>query len=174
MPVVIILFSSVISGCQIFGDDTGASGTLTLEPHGASEMPADPTGEGPRASQASNAQIENIHWILVRLRDRAILPDIGNSQVYIRLLPQGNMMEGFGGCNRVRGHYEMGGEDIRFTSLTRTRKVCPERMEKEEAFIKALEMATKWNIAGESLELRSNSGEVLGRFEPNRGQGNKN
>ncbi len=79
---------------------------FTIDAYGASELP---TWDKPRTSQSSKAQIENIRWKLIRLRDRAILPEVGNSQVYIRLLPQENMMEGFGGCNRLRGHYEADG-----------------------------------------------------------------
>ncbi len=74
------------------------------------------------------------------------------------------MMEGFGGCNRLRGHYEADGSGIRFSRLTATRKVCPEKMEQERAFLKALEEAAKWMVEGESLEVTSGSGELLARF----------
>jgi heat shock protein HslJ len=163
LPIVTIVFSSAISGCQILGEETGA-GAVTLGPAGVSEMPADRTGEEPQARQANNAQIENIQWTLVQLQDGAILPGTGNSQVYIRLLPQGNL-EGFGGCNRLRGHFEADQGGMRFSRLTTTRKVCPERMEKERVFLQALEAAARWRVEGESLELMSSTGQLLARFE---------
>jgi heat shock protein HslJ len=74
------------------------------------------------------------------------------------------MMEGFGGCNRLRGHYEADGGGIRFSNLTATRKVCRERMDEEQALLKALESAAKWRVEGESLELTSSNGELLAEF----------
>jgi heat shock protein HslJ len=38
-------------------------------------------------------------------------------------------------------------------------------MEKERAFLQALEAAARWRVEGESLELLSSSGQLLARFE---------
>jgi heat shock protein HslJ len=151
LPIITILFSSVIGGCQA----TFALATDELSIFTATE---------PNRIRLKT-ELENIHWKLVSLRNGAILPGKGNSQVYIRLLPEGNMMEGFGGCNRLRGHYEADGSGIRFSTLTATRKVCPGRMEVEQALLKALESAAKWRVEGESMELTSSSGDLLVRFD---------
>jgi heat shock protein HslJ len=151
LAIIGILFSSVISGCPTsFALPSEQLGTFTTAEPNKIRLKTD---------------FENIHWNLVGLRDRTILPGPGNSQVYIRLLPQGNMMEGFGGCNRLRGHYEADGGGLRFSRLTATRKVCPDRMEQEQLLLKALEAAAKWRVEGESLELTSRSGELLARFD---------
>jgi len=170
--VALSFISFVGSVCPVtFGGENKGSGALSLIAQRVSDTREDPTVANPSVRQASKAQVENIRWNLIRLHDHAVLPESGQEQVHIRLLSQGNLMEGFGGCNRVRSHYEIEGENLRFIGLTRTRKLCPEKMEQEEGFVKALEAATKWRIKEESLELRSSTGGVLGQFERDGRQG---
>ena len=113
----------------------------------------------------STAELENTHWKLIRLGDQPILVSAGRPEIHVRLVREGRRVQGFAGCNRLVGGYELGGQDLRFVGLATTRMACPEGMEQEQAFLKALEATARWNILSKHLELYGSGGELLARFE---------
>ena len=117
---------------------------------------------GPRFS---TAQLENTYWKLVRLGDQPVIVSPNRREPHLRLAPEGVRVQGFGGCNRFFGGYELQGQILRFDKMGMTRMSCPDGMDQEQAFMKALESAVQWNILGEHLELYGAGGEILARFE---------
>lgn len=107
-------------------------------------------------------ELENLHWRVNRLQNR---PVVSPSDMYILLVHNQGMVQGFGGCNRLHGYYKLNGKNIRFTGLAITKKLCPGRMEDERAFVDVLKMTTEWNIQGKYLRFTSSKGELLALFE---------
>jgi heat shock protein HslJ len=73
----------------------------------------------------------------------------------------GGQVSGSAGCNDYAGSYETNGEEIKVGPLAATRKMCaqPEGvMEQEAYFLKALQNAANFKIAGDKLELRNADG----------------
>ena len=75
------------------------------------------------------------------------------------------MVQGFSGCNRLMGSYELKEEKLTFVPMASTRMACRHGMELESAFMQALEAAAKWKIEGEHLELTDSKGALVARFE---------
>jgi heat shock protein HslJ len=70
-------------------------------------------------------------------------------------------VSGSAGCNSFAGTYAVDDADgIAFTPLAATRKMCPgeDVMGQESQFLAALANATNWEIRGDRLQLRDNSG----------------
>ena len=70
-------------------------------------------------------------------------------------------VSGSAGCNNFTGSYAVDDADgIAFTPLAATRKMCPseEVMGQESQFLAALANATNWEIRGDRLQMRDNSG----------------
>lgn len=109
------------------------------------------------------AKLENTYWKLVELGGKPIKAG-GRREPHLRLNPEGKAAQGSGGCNTFRGDYQLDGESLRLTRLISTRMACPD-LEVEGTFLKALEAATSYKLAGEKLELYAD-GKLLARFEP--------
>jgi heat shock protein HslJ len=60
---------------------------------------------------------------------------------------------------------EVGGTSIRFSVPTMTPITCARGMESERAFVEALQAVRAWRIDGRMLELLTDKGEVVARFE---------
>jgi copper homeostasis protein (lipoprotein) len=117
---------------------------------------------GPRSSQAT---LENTYWKLTRLGTQPAELGAGGREVFLTLVAEGRRVQGFSGCNRFIGGYQLDGRRLAFQQMARTQMACPEGMEQEDAFLNALEATASWEIRGEHLELYSAEGVMLLRFE---------
>jgi len=113
----------------------------------------------------STAVLENTYWKLVRLGNNPVILGAGDKEPYMTLMSEKNRVQGFSGCNRLMGRYELKEENITFVPMASTRMACQQGMELESAFMQALEAAAKWKIAGEHLELTDSKGALVARFE---------
>jgi heat shock protein HslJ len=71
----------------------------------------------------------------------------------ITLEADGHRVVGSGGCNRLSGDYQLAGERLRFGHIARTMMACPDGMDTETAFVRALDQVRTWRIVGNGLEL---------------------
>jgi copper homeostasis protein (lipoprotein) len=117
---------------------------------------------GPRRSEAT---LENTDWELTRLGSKPAEKGAGGHKVSMTLVGEGRRVQGFGGCNRFAGGYELDGKRLKFKQMASTMMACIESMEQEAAFLKALESTASWEIRGEHLELFDTGGVMLLRFE---------
>jgi heat shock protein HslJ len=63
------------------------------------------------------------------------------------------------------GGYELKGDKLTFARMASTMMACPDGMETEQKFLKALGQAKRWKIAERQLELMNGSGKVVAVFE---------
>ncbi|MCQ4301228.1 META domain-containing protein [Pseudomonas songnenensis] len=70
---------------------------------------------------------------------------------------------GNAGCNHWFGSYEQNGQQIRFSNLGSTRKLCPEEiMEQEHAFLDLLNRVERWDVSNiDQLRLWPAEGSAL-------------
>lgn len=113
----------------------------------------------------SAAELENTYWKLVRLGDQPVQVAAQEREPHLILQAESRRIAGSGGCNRLIGGYELEGEQLTFGQLATTRMACPDVMELEDAFLRALELAAQWDILDDHLELYDRTGRLLARFE---------
>ena len=116
-------------------------------------------------SRHSEATLENTYWKLTRLGSKPVEIGTGGREVFLTLVAEGRRVQGFSGCNRFIGSYQLDGNRLAFRGMAGTRMACVETMELEQAFLKALDSTASWEITGEHLELYDASGGMLLRFE---------
>ncbi len=117
---------------------------------------------GPRHSQAT---LENTYWKLTRLGSQPVELGAGGREVFLTLVAEGRRVRGFSGCNQFIGGYQLDGKRLAFQQMARTQMACVEGMEREDAFLEALEATASWEIRGEHLEFYNAEGVMLLRFE---------
>lgn len=109
---------------------------------------------------APAAALENTQWRLSEIGGVKALDG-----AHLTLDAKDVQARGNTGCNNFFGRYELDRGELRFGPMAASRRACAEdeRNRQEGAFLKALGDARTWRIAGDTLTLRGESGE-LARF----------
>jgi len=121
--------------------------------------------KGAPGPAAASAPLEKTEWRLIRLGRVAVKGDDLHRPPQIVLDPVSHRASGSGGCNRIMGGYELKGDKLTFARMASTMMACPDGMETEQKFLKALGQAKRWKIAERQLELINGSGKVVAVFE---------
>jgi heat shock protein HslJ len=121
--------------------------------------------EGPGPAAEAPLTLEKTEWSLIRLGRTAVKGTDLRRPPEIALDPVSHRASGSGGCNRVMGDYELKGDALTFARMASTMMACPDGMETEQKFLRALEQVRRWKITGRQLELRNGSGTVVLVFQ---------
>jgi putative lipoprotein len=113
-------------------------------------------------SMKPDVTLTNTYWKLVELNGAAVEP--GEGKELHMILRGEDQVGGYAGCNQFTGSVTMTGEGIAFGPIASTRRMCPDVMQQEDAFLQALENAQRFKISGEDLAIADASGEVTMRF----------
>ena len=112
----------------------------------------------------AGAGLENNRWRVTRIGTELIGSSSPEHDLWIQLDPRSKRVTGSGGCNRMSGPYQTRDGTLRFGVLVRTQMACI-TMERENAFLHALEQARRYWIRGRYLDLLDESGRQVLRFE---------
>ena len=118
-----------------------------------------------RSAAGSAVPLEKTEWRLIRLGRSAVKGDELHRPPEIVLDPESRRASGSGGCNRIMGGYELKGDTLTLARMASTMMACPDGMETEQKFLKALGQVKRWKIAGQHLEMMDGSGKVILVFE---------
>jgi heat shock protein HslJ len=118
-----------------------------------------------KAATGGSVPLEKTEWTLVRLGRTPVKGDDLHRPPEIALDPESHRASGSGGCNRIMGGYELKGEKLTFARMASTMMACPDGMETEQKFLRALGQVKRWRIAGRRLELMDGSGKVVAVLE---------
>ena len=112
----------------------------------------------------TKANLENTRWELLELDGKTITVTVKDKAPYLELNPEKASAYGFGGCNRFFGSYETTDRTLQFSTMGATRMACPEGMDQEQAFFRALDSVRRYEVHGSKLLLYSDAG-LVARFE---------
>lgn len=118
------------------------------------------------ASVETNASLTETYWKLTELIGQPETTPEGQKEMHLILKKDGNMINGFGGCNTFRGTYRLQEATFRitFSKMASTLMACL-NMEKEKSFIEVLEKADNYAILGNVLSLNKARMAPLAKFE---------
>jgi heat shock protein HslJ len=116
-----------------------------------------------QAAEASPA-LEGTDWRLTNLGDTSITANSPQQVAHFTLDAKTHRVSGSSGCNRMMGGYSLEGDNLSFTQMAGTMMACPQGMDTEQAFLKALGSVKKWKIEGQQLELFDLDGKLLARL----------
>jgi len=106
---------------------------------------------GAMAGDPQLSELENVEWTLTELDGATIASGSGGAPT-LTFSSKEHRAQGFAGCNRFFGGYQLSGNQLHVEPLAMTRMACPESIS-ETALIKALEATASWRIDGRRLEL---------------------
>ena len=113
----------------------------------------------------AEAPLRGTYWKLVRLGDEPVAAATKQREAHLVFSSDEARVAGSGGCNRVTGSFELDGDRLRFGRMASTRMSCPDGMDQEQRFLKALEHVERYRTRGSHLELLGATGAVIARFE---------
>ncbi|MGD8439016.1 MAG: YbaY family lipoprotein [Holophagae bacterium] len=116
-------------------------------------------------ARMSLSVLEDTLWILTRLGDRPVIVGPEQRAPHLVLRSHDQQAAVFGGCNRMTGSYAIDGTAIGFGHMAMTQMACPNGMETETAFARALGAAVRYRLLAHHLELLDEDGAMVARFE---------
>ena len=113
-------------------------------------------------SMKPDVTLVNTYWKLVELNGAAV--EAGEGRELHMTLRGDDTVGGYAGCNQFTGSVTVSGDGLAFGPIASTRRMCPDGMQQEDAFLQALEQASRYAIDGEDLAVENANGEVTMRF----------
>ena len=161
-PVQRCLLAASLS--LLFGCAAPAQPISALRPASA---PAYTPAEAEAAAMAAvSAPLVNTYWKLVRFAGDVPPPVEPNQpEAHLVLESGAGRFHGAGGCNRLRGAYELQGERLSFAAISASRRACSRGMALEQAFIASLGRVARFEVQGQRLVMQDASGRELLQFE---------
>jgi heat shock protein HslJ len=115
-------------------------------------------------SSVPDRPITNTYWKLTELGGEPAKVAPNQREPHVILQLHENRLVGSGGCNRLTGQYQLAGSSVYFGKVAVTKMACPEGMDQEQAFLRALDSARAWRVEGDKLALLDDGGETIARF----------
>lgn len=117
------------------------------------------------AQAAGTVAWQNVEWRLSELNGAAVHVADEHRRPTLTLSTgaKGNRASGMAGCNRFTGPYTVSGNALRLGPLAATQMACPDGMELEAAFLKALRNVDGFSAGSNVLTLKAGS-TVVARF----------
>ncbi|MDF0652526.1 MAG: hypothetical protein CV081_04985 [Nitrospira sp. LK265] len=163
--------TGIDAGRLVLVDHAAGPSGLLIRPLGEnlSAFSGEVTSHDGTATRIENETMEQMdlfetEWRLIKIEDRLVQAGSG-PRAHVRFVSDGRKLEGFTGCNRLQGHYELAGRNVRFVGLATTRKLCPGLMELERAFVNGLERTRYWKAEDGRLVLMSEDHEAALLFK---------
>lgn len=125
---------------------------------------AAPGAQQPGAPPRPDRTLVNTYWKLVQLRGAPVTVAPNQREPHLILQMQGNRVVGSGGCNRLTGSYTLNGDFVGFGGVAATRMACPDGMEQEGAFLRALGEVKSWRVRGDELALLDDANAAILQF----------
>jgi copper homeostasis protein (lipoprotein) len=104
---------------------------------------------------AVQAELKNTYWKLIELEGVVVKPIEQAREIHMVLGTGTARVNGFAGCNNFFGQYSLEAENLTFSALGSTMMSCPEGMDTEQAFLKALGETDRAVVNGIHLQLYS-------------------
>jgi uncharacterized lipoprotein YbaY len=109
--------------------------------------------------------LENTYWKLISLGTAPVTVVSQQAEPHLIFDAKLRRVSGSGGCNGMTGGYEVSGDHLTFGLMANTMMECPQGMDTETAFLKALTQVKTWKIAGQHLDLFDAGGQAVARLE---------
>lgn len=116
-----------------------------------------------RADSEPNSLVGTF-WELTEIRGDALNKESDQRKLNMVLSEEGQRISGFSGCNQFTGTYTLNGDQLQVGPLASTMMACFKGMEQEDAYQKALQAATHYQIRGPILQLLDSDNEVVLQF----------
>ena len=125
---------------------------------------AEAAGQAESVSEPTKPDVSltNTYWKLVELDGAAVEP--GEGKELHMILRGDDQVAGYAGCNQFTGSVTVTGDGLAVGPIASTRRMCPDVMQQEDAFLQALESAHRFDISGEDLAIENAGGEIVMRF----------
>lgn len=107
--------------------------------------------------------LEETIWNATILYDKDVTAAAGEKAPYFKLLVDGQVLHGFGGCNTLTGTYKKDGNKLS-VQIASTRMFCDGKMDIETNLLKVLGASSSYSIKDDMLTLKE-GGKVVAVFK---------
>ncbi len=118
------------------------------------------------ATAAPTGSLEGTRWRLQSMGAQGAEKTVeGNATLLLQFDP-GGKVSGNGGCNTFGGGYKVSGQSLTFSDLVSTLRACTDETvsNQESRYLKALQQARRYTLAGDSLVIEYGEGQTALNF----------
>lgn len=119
----------------------------------------------PPATDEPAPKITGIEWQLTELAGQPAGLGAGGRPATLNFDDAEKRANGFAGCNRFAGTYQISGGELIFSPLIMTKMACEAGMELEQGVGTALAEVRNYRLSDRKLELLNDSSIVVARYE---------
>lgn len=115
-----------------------------------------------RAGKAppAEASLTNNDWLLISIGGEPVPAPENLDAPYLRLTTEGNIVQGFSGCNQFSGTWQLSDDVLSFGPLAMTMMACVDE-NAEARFMPELEKTNKYELRGRELVFFMDENELL-------------
>ena len=118
-------------------------------------------GPSPATSGPATAELTDIYWRLSGINETPIVTPGDQRAPYLRFMTEGNVAQGFSGCNQFSGNWKITDGRIELGPMAMTMMACADSMNTEQAFMQALATMDRNEIQDDELRIFQDNKEVL-------------
>jgi heat shock protein HslJ len=142
---------------------------------GSLELQTADSKVGLKFAATQPAGLSKTRWVATGVNNgRGAVSSVVIDTTITAIFDEAGSVAGSGGCNDYNGPYTSDASTIKIGPLATTRKLCnsPTGVDEQETqFLAAMQVATKYTIAGSKLELRDDAGALQVSFRATLGGG---
>jgi|GEM_PF-1652670 len=113
--------------------------------------------------ESVNASLTGTVWTLESIGGRQTASFKYREPPYL-IMRRDDTMEGFGGCNEIKGNFLVRGDVLLFERMIQTRMACLNGNELESLFFEVLDEAEFFSIEADKLMIMDQDGDVMATF----------
>lgn len=111
-----------------------------------------------------SSSLTETHWKLLSLYGKPVNLGAGEKELFMLLSHKKSSVNGFSGCNHFFGRYNVSNEQLSFSQLGSTRKMCRQTMEQEQKFLKVLSLSNHYKIISQKIILYNKDKQLIAEF----------
>lgn len=119
-----------------------------------------------KATAAPTGSLEGTKWRLQTMGAKGAEKTVEGTAPLLLQFEPGGKVSGSGGCNTFGGSYKVNGQNLTFSDLVSTLRACTDETigNQESRYLKALQQATRFTLAGDSLVIEYGEGQTALNF----------
>ena len=119
-----------------------------------------------KPTAAPSGTLEGTKWRLQSMGAQGAEKTVEGGAPLLLQFEPGGKVSGSGGCNTFGGAYKVNGQTLTFSDMVSTLRACTDETigNQESRYLKALQQATRFTLAGDSLVIEYGEGKTALNF----------
>ncbi len=112
----------------------------------------------------SNVPLLNTYWKLITLENKLVVVPEGEKEPHLQL-KNNDQVKGFTGCNQFSGTYQQNKNNLAFSNIASTRKMCVQHTKQEQKFLTILNETERYKVIDSHMKVFNSENQEVAEFK---------